>query len=81
MAAPPPQTSDSHSESIERAANLAASRVKQLLIEMLSQGETGEVAIVVSYGFLEPQKRPIEKAKAIKVARGQLDRVERISQP
>lgn len=56
---------------IERAAQIVAERVKTLVIAMLDAGELGEVAVVVGYFDLKPEKRVTTEGKAVKVARGQ----------
>lgn len=58
------------SPEIERAAHLAAERAKAMLIDMLTKGEVGEVAILVGLFELEPEKRVSTKAKSVKVRRG-----------
>jgi len=55
---------------IEQAARAAAARVKDMIVAMLLANETGEVAVVVSWGQLHPEKRVTTKARAVKVARG-----------
>lgn len=55
---------------IEQAANRAAARVKDMIIAMLVANELGEVAVIVGFSSLEPEKRVREKAKIVKVARG-----------
>jgi len=61
---------------ILHAARTAARRVERLLIEMLTEKKLGEVAVVVSWGQLEPEKRVIEKDRVVKVGRGQASEIE-----
>lgn len=63
---------------ISHAARAAAMRVQQLLLEMLTSNEIGEVAVVVGWGALEPQKRVTTKSKCVKVARGQMVQIETV---
>lgn len=63
---------------ISHAAKLAAVRVQEMLIEMLMDGQVGEVAVVVDWGHLTPQKRVTTKAKGVKVARGTFTSVETV---
>lgn len=64
MSAPSPE--------IEQAARAAAARVKDMIVAMLMANELGEVAVIVGFSSLEPEKRIREKAKIVKVARGRL---------
>jgi hypothetical protein len=56
----------------QHAAKAAAARVERLLLEMLAKNEVGEVAVVVSWGQLEPEKRVTTKATVVKVGRGRM---------
>lgn len=62
---------------IEQAAKQAAERVRRLIVQMLADGEIGEVAVVIGYHELEPEKRVTTKAKTVKVARGQMTVIDR----
>lgn len=55
---------------IERAANLAAIRVKKLLIEMLLSNELGDVIVEVGHSDLQPVKRVKRPTGVIRVSRG-----------
>jgi hypothetical protein len=63
---------------LQHAARAAALRVEKLLVEMLANHELGEVAVVVSWGQLEPEKRVVQKARVIKVGRGHFETVEKV---
>lgn len=63
---------------IEQAARLAATRVKDMIVTMLMADEVGEVAVVVSVGQLEPQKRVTTRARAVKIGRGRLVNVTKV---
>jgi hypothetical protein len=58
------------STEIHRAAVLAAERMVPLLVEMLTNGEVGEVAVVVTTHDLTPEKRVTKRARSVRVARG-----------
>jgi len=60
------------SPDLQHAARAAASRVEKLLIEMLTSQEVGEVAVIVSWGQLEAEKRVTTKARVVKVGRGRM---------
>lgn len=60
---------------LQHAAHTAARRVEKLLLEMMVNRELGEVAVVVSWGQLEPEKRVTTKAHVVKVGRGRLERL------
>lgn len=58
-------------QEIERAAALAAERMKAMLIDMLAAGETGEVTVkVLSPYELKPVKRVETEGHTVKVKRG-----------
>lgn len=61
------------SSPIQHAARTAARRVEKLLIEMLTEKKLGEVAVVVSWDGLDPEKRIVEKDKRVKVGRGRFE--------
>lgn len=65
------------SPEIEQAVNRAAASVRRLLLEMLTADELGEVAVVIGYHSLEPEKRVTTKARTIRVARGRMTAIER----
>lgn len=66
------------SPDIQRAARLAAQRLEAMLVDMLTAGETGEVAAVVDFNGLQPVKRVATKGKIIPVARGRLVEIEKV---
>lgn len=55
-----------------RAAHLAAERIEAMLLEMLVNGDVGEVVIAVGLFELTPLKRVTTKGKAVKVAQGRV---------
>jgi hypothetical protein len=63
---------------LQHAAKTAAARVEKLLIEMLANQQVGEVAVVVSWGQLEPEKRVTTKDRVVKVGRGRMTALERV---
>lgn len=63
---------------LQHAARTAALRVEKLLLEMLVENKLGEVAVVVSWSQLEPEKRVTTKAKTIRIARGQMSVIEKV---
>ena len=63
---------------LQHAARVAAKRVEKLLLEMLTERKLGEVAVVVSWGTLEPEKRVIEKDHVVKIGRGRMSDLESV---
>lgn len=59
----------------QRAARLAMNSLEKMLIEMLIANEVGEVAVVVGWGQLEPQKRVTKRARVVKIARGSMEKL------
>lgn len=66
-------------EHIARAARQAALRVEKLLVEMLLANESGEVAIEVHAGGLQPLKRVEKRAPLIKLNRGHHAKIESVT--
>lgn len=63
---------------VARAARQAALRVEQMIIEMLTSNQVGDVTVEVGYGDLQPIKRIEEPGKHIKVSRGQATLIETV---
>lgn len=61
-----------------QAAELAAARIKGILLDMLMADERGEAVIVVDYDQLRPVKRVTDKRAAIKLERGHWTVVEKV---
>lgn len=59
-------------------AKRAAAKVEEMVIEMLIANELGEVAIVIGFNQLEPEKRKRDKRGAIKLERGRWTVIERV---
>lgn len=55
---------------IDSAAQLAAKRLEAMLLQMLRDGEFGEVCIVVTHEGLKPIKRVTEEQRTIRIAQG-----------
>lgn len=65
------------SPEIKRAAHLAAQRAEALLIDMLTKGEVGEVAVIVLSPYeLKPVKRVETEGRTVKVPRGRMTAIE-----
>lgn len=55
---------------IQATAKRAAASVEALIIEMLLANELGEVAVIIGYAELTPERRVRDRRKGIKVPRG-----------
>lgn len=62
-----------------RAARLAASRVEQMLVEMLTAHELGSVTIEVTPAGLQPIRRVEDRRKVIKTAQGHCTPIETVT--
>lgn len=66
-------------EAQERAAARVANTIKAMLLEMLTRGEFGEVAVIVLDPYhLKPVKRVETEGTTVKVSRGVATVIERV---
>lgn len=62
---------------LEHAARVVAKRVEKLVLEMLASNQVGEVAVLVSWGTLQPVKRINDQDAIVKVGRGRMSALKR----